>query len=307
MDDGFVRVSGNRQLAYRATGPVRGFPILFFHGLAESRLTTHPDGSILSELGIRLIAIDRPGVGLSDAHPRRRLLDWPTDIAMLADHLGCPKFAIIGHSAGAPYVAACAYAMPERILSASIVSGICPFSFRLLRPMLTSKFCKIGVPLFCVPAITRPAIWAGIKYARPRVRRIYERHLAHLGEADRDAMADPALKDMRILSLLEAVRQGPEGLCEDIVLLRRSWGFAIEEIKFPIRVWHGDLDKIVDISFGRELLRLIPDSRAEFRSGIGHNVLFSHWRQIISITWADGFSNMERPLEPANDRHILLP
>ena len=36
------------------------------------------------EAGIRLIAVDRPGIGLSDHQPDRTILDWPEDVAHLA-------------------------------------------------------------------------------------------------------------------------------------------------------------------------------------------------------------------------------
>jgi pimeloyl-ACP methyl ester carboxylesterase len=287
MDDGYIEVDGDRRLAYRSTGPADGFPLFFFHGLGQSRLTVHPDESIIDDLGIRLVAIDRPGVGLSDPQPKRILLDWPADVSVIADRLGYQQFAILGHSAGAPYVAACAYAMPERILSATIVSGISPPSRSLLRPMLASQFWKMGMLLFCVPALTRPVIWAVVAYARPRASRLYGRHLAHLPEADRQAMADPAMREMRIVSMLEAFRQGPEGLCEDIALLRRAWGFDVEAIEMPVRVIHGERDNIVDVSFGRELVRRIPNCLPDFRPELGHNMLLSHWREILSAAKDD--------------------
>jgi pimeloyl-ACP methyl ester carboxylesterase len=292
MDEDFIELDGGRSLAYCAMGPVDGFPLFFFHGLAQSRLTTHPDESIVEELGIRLITIDRPGVGLSDPQPGRTFLDWPRDMSAVAEHLGCPQFAIFGHSAGAPYVAACALAMPDRVLAATIVSGMSPPSPRLVRPMLASEFWKIGLLLVSVPAVTRPVIWAGIKYARPRVDRLYERHLAHLPEADRAVMADPAMKEMRIVSLLESFRQGSEGIYEDVALLRRPWGFDVEAIQLPVRVWHGELDNIVDVSFGRELARRMPNSVAEFRPELGHNMLFSHWQEILSGIQDDGYRKL---------------
>ena len=251
-------------------------------GLGRARLTVHPDASIIEDLGIRLVTIDRPGVGLSDPQPDRTLLDWPGDMSVIADRLGYRRFAIFGHSAGAPYVAACAYAIPERILSATIVSGISPPGRRLVLPMLSSEFWKIGMLLFCVPAVARPVLWAGIKFARPRTHRLYARHLARLPQADREAMADPAMKDMRITSMLEAFRQGPEGLYEDITLLRRAWGFDVGAIHMPVRVVHGELDSIVSVSFGRELARRIPNSVPDFRPELGHNMLLSHWREILA-------------------------
>lgn len=282
MRDDAVMVDGGRRLAYRVAGPDDGFPVLFFHGLAQSRLTMHPDESIVEKLGIRLIVPDRPGVGLSDPCRRRRLRQWPADVTALADHLECPRFAIFGHSAGAPYVVSCAHAMPERVLSATIVSGMSEPSVRLCRALFASEFWKITLFLFLLPPLTRPVLSAGIRYSRPRAAAVFERHLANLPPADRAAMADPAVKQMRIDSMLEAFRQGAEGVCEDVAILRRSWGLDFSSIQVPVRILHGEEDPIVNVSLGRELARRLPDCQLECRPGVGHNMLFSQWEEILA-------------------------
>jgi len=43
-------------------------------------MVRHPDDALAASLGIRLIAVDRPGIGLSTGRPGRRLLDWPGDV-----------------------------------------------------------------------------------------------------------------------------------------------------------------------------------------------------------------------------------
>ena len=54
--------------------------------------------------GIRIIAPDRPGLGLSTRLPGRQIADWPNDVRELADALGIARFAVIGISGGGPYV-----------------------------------------------------------------------------------------------------------------------------------------------------------------------------------------------------------
>src|SRR3990167_2420836 len=51
----------------------------------------------------------------------------PDDVEMFADCLGINKFSIVGHSGGAPFVAACAYKIPYRLYGTAIVSGPAPF------------------------------------------------------------------------------------------------------------------------------------------------------------------------------------
>jgi pimeloyl-ACP methyl ester carboxylesterase len=65
------------------------------------------------DLGVRLIAADRPGFGGSDDQPGRSIGDWATDVAALADHLGRPCFTLRGVSAGDPYARGCASCSPS--------------------------------------------------------------------------------------------------------------------------------------------------------------------------------------------------
>jgi pimeloyl-ACP methyl ester carboxylesterase len=57
---------------------------------------------------VRLVTVDRPGIGGSDVLPRRTFSDWPRDVVELADALGVDEFGVVGWSAGGPYAAACA-------------------------------------------------------------------------------------------------------------------------------------------------------------------------------------------------------
>jgi pimeloyl-ACP methyl ester carboxylesterase len=82
---------------------------------------------MLRRLGIRLIAIDRPGVGLSSFQPNRRLSDWPADVDALADELELVRFSVLGYSGGGPYAAACAARIPQRLIAAAMVSSVAPF------------------------------------------------------------------------------------------------------------------------------------------------------------------------------------
>ena len=89
-----IRLADGRNLSYEDVGAPNGTPILYCHGVPSSRVEWHMWGNqaMLEQLGVRLIAIDRPGVGSSTFQPKRHLSDWPADITALADQLGSSAF-----------------------------------------------------------------------------------------------------------------------------------------------------------------------------------------------------------------------
>jgi pimeloyl-ACP methyl ester carboxylesterase len=125
----YFTTSDGRVLGYDEYGPEDGKPLFYFHGTPSSRLEWRMFGTaqLATELHLRVIAMDRPGMGLSDFQPARRLGDWPTDVVALADRLNISRFAVLGYSGGGPYAAVCALAIPERLVSVGMVSGAGPF------------------------------------------------------------------------------------------------------------------------------------------------------------------------------------
>ena len=79
---------------------------------------------------MRLISPDRPGIGRSERQPGRTLLDWPADVAALADELEVSRFAVMGWSAGGAYAAACAFALPERVSAVALIASVIPATGR---------------------------------------------------------------------------------------------------------------------------------------------------------------------------------
>jgi pimeloyl-ACP methyl ester carboxylesterase len=124
--DSTVRLHDGRVIGVAMVGDSDGFAIVHCHGSGSSRLEVMLLAEAAAAQGIRLIGLDRPGVGRSDPKPGYRLLDWPGDVAEVADQLGIERFGIEGISAGGPYVLACAYAIPQRLTACGLVSTVSP-------------------------------------------------------------------------------------------------------------------------------------------------------------------------------------
>ena len=144
-----VTLKDGRRLGFAEYGASTGRPVFHFHGSGSSRFE-HPSAeSMLDLMGIRFISVDRPGHGLSDFQPQRRLVDWPGDVCYIADHLGIGEFYVEGYSAGAPHALACAHQLPERVLAGAVYGCVAPMN----RPGAYQ-----GLPFFNRPWQNLPAV-----------------------------------------------------------------------------------------------------------------------------------------------------
>ena len=74
--DNMIKLADGRVLGYAEYGDSLGYPIFYFHGGQESRLSSKFMDSVANNLNIRVISPDRPGVGLSTFQKNRQFLDW---------------------------------------------------------------------------------------------------------------------------------------------------------------------------------------------------------------------------------------
>jgi len=276
------RLADGRRLGYLEYGDPDGLPVLLFHGLPASRLQGHPDRSIAADTGVRLIGVDRPGYGLSDYQPNRALLDWPADVAALADGLGLDRFAIVGISGGGPYAAACAWKIPERLSAVTLVSPMgrladdaetlanMPWISRFMLSLAQRNEGSLRLPGTVLRMVARH--WMGGYLGVMN---------AHLPAVDRKIYHRPAVQALIRADLLEAFRNGPDGAVHDIVLLARPWGFTPRDIHMPVQLWHGEQDTTVPIRIARSLAASIPDCRPHFLDQAGHYLFVDCWRQIL--------------------------
>lgn len=288
--DRTIRLPDGRLLGYREFGDPQGVPVFFFHGIPGSRCSAAPVGERAREHGVRIIGVDRPGMGLSTFKPRRTFLDWPADIAALAEELRLRRFSIVGVSGGAAYVAACALRMPHRIAQASIVSGMGPMetrgATRGMRGMTRRRRMEIALARRA-PHLT---MWLGRgtirKDADPRLADVVAMMIEEMAPADRQLLVQPEIAEAVRCDFSEAFRQGSQGVIWDLILYARPWGFRLEDIPIDVHVWHGDEDVTVPIAFGQALATTIPRSRPRFFRGEGHMMAITYAEDLLRMAVA---------------------
>lgn len=276
-----IRLRDGRKLGYAEYGSPNGKPVFLFHGIPGSRLLRHLDDSIATVLNVRLIVPDRPGMGLSDFKPGRRLLDWPGDVLELADVLGIERFAVAGFSAGGPYAAACGYALAQRLTTVGIISGVGPLEAPdALKGMLSSNRMGYAVGRWMPWFLWRLIFgmyYRGVRHHPEKLAQMSEEE----PEADRAIFAESDVRQIFIENFAEAFRQGTDGAAWEGWLLARSWGFKLAKITVPVYLWQGEADVVVTPAMGRYMANQLPNCHARFLPGEGHLVFITHWQEIL--------------------------
>ena len=266
-----------RRLSYAVYGMPGGRPVFYFHGWPSSRLEARLHEVTAMQKSVCLIAIDRPGFGLSDFQPRRRILDWPQDVLAVATALGIARFAIIGVSGGGPHALACACLMPERLTTVALLGSTGPLS----EPHATAGMMPQNRQLF---SLARSAPWLLRLFLEWRARQVRRDFTHFITRVTKDmAAADhaffashPQMRSQMREAFVDACRSGARGASWEARLFTRPWGFRLGDISKEVLLWQGEDDHNVPASMGRALAAALPHCQATLYPGEGHLSLFLH-------------------------------
>jgi pimeloyl-ACP methyl ester carboxylesterase len=270
MLEASVTLSDGRLLAYTDLGAPRGPVVLYFHGAPTTRLDLAIFEDAFAERGVRVVSPDRPGYGGSSPQPGRRLEDWPSDVAALANHLGVEHFAVMALSSGGPYAVACTALLPDLVASAGIVAGVTDFGW----PGAWNGYPADEATLMRIGDEAGAVAWCEDRYG-PDGSGFMEAGLGELGPADQAALQDEALATAFMTTVGEAFRQGVGGYAQDITLQGRPWSFDAAVIHAPVWILHGEADTVVPVAHARQTAEMIPGARLLTWPDDGHISIFT--------------------------------
>ena len=277
-----VTLRDGRELGYAEFGDPLGVPTFFFHGLPSTRLSAAMIDAGATANKVRLIAPDRPGVGLSDDEPNRTFLSWADDVEELANALGLARYAVMGVSGALPYVCACLLKHPERLLGAAIVSGLGPLDVpgvldgmnretrTLYRLALRSpRLGRMWMRMFATAARTSPTL-------------VYRQQMSYLPEVDRAYFESEDMTELRQRDLEEAFRRGPAAASLEAELHVTDWGFKLSDVTSPVLLWVDEADRHHPIKMGRYLAEALPACVPMFVPGVGAFGFIDRMDEIVS-------------------------
>jgi pimeloyl-ACP methyl ester carboxylesterase len=173
--------------------------------------------------------------------------------------------------------------MRARVQAIAVVSGAPPIAdlsdqsglLKLYRSMLALHRTNPRL-LRALFHVARP--FATIRYPYRWIRRVLR-----LQPCDAEALRDAAAFEACFGSQRRAWRGSAKGVIIDAQIYAEPWGFKLEDIGVPVRLWHGKQDRAFSFRVAEEVERRLPNCTARYVDGAGHYSLpIRHMREILA-------------------------
>lgn len=280
LDDG-------RLLAFDDVGDSGGVPVLYVHGSPDSRRARHPHDGLAERLGVRLVAVDRPGAGLSTPHATGTFGSFADDSVALADRLGIDQWRALAWSAGAPYALAIAARHPARTQRVAVAAGLVPFAAYATpgiladadggRRMVAELGAELGPQGLAEMAAPMLAPY-------PCDHALACEHVLETADLTRRAELDsiPGSLDALAWGVADSVTGGLGGLARDLELQVEAPDVDWSAVVAPVDLWYGHFDTTAPPAFGTWWAEHLPAAELTVVPDAGHLVALSHWEAILA-------------------------
>jgi pimeloyl-ACP methyl ester carboxylesterase len=270
--EGTVGVGGKRRLGFAEFGPADGRAVVWLHGTPGARRQIPQEARAYAEReGVRIIGIDRPGIGSSTPHVYSSIVHWADDLEVLAERLDLDPLIVIGLSGGGPYALAAAQALPHRVKAVGVLGGVAPTV-----GVDAVKGGLVGIGRLAAPAlkVARAPLGVGLTGALRLAKPFADQAIGVYGRlspaGDRALLSRPEFKAMFIDDLLNGSRKQISAPLADVILFSKHWGFELADVKVPVVWWHGDADHIVPFAHGVHMAARLPDAELRPLHGESH-------------------------------------
>ncbi|MFC7448812.1 alpha/beta fold hydrolase [Rhodococcus daqingensis] len=281
-----IATHDGRNLAYAEVGDPRGPLVIHNHGGPSSRLEARLFAGAATRNRLRLICVDRPGIGQSDPQRTRSYSGWADDLVTIADELGYHEFGVTGWSEGGPWaLAAAAYVDPARLRHVSSIAGgsYGAFGDNWAADQL-SKADALGgtLALRCTPGFR--LMYATLGVVATHFRGTFVKQLSRtVNDYDRQILTQADVETAFRDASAECFAHGSDGLVRDSELLYRSWAFDVATIERPVHMWQGTDDRLVADSINKAVADRMPGAVWHSVEGAGHFVAIGSADDILAV------------------------
>ena len=266
-----------RRLAYRKYGNGEQTVIYFHESVGCSRLLPGTD-ALASQLGLTLIAVERPGTGFSDPVDQYSFATTSADVEDLMDALGLKEVALLGFLSGAAHALAAAARLQHRVKHLMLVSGRGPAGYNhadggsitSLRQHLSKQ------PWLLTTFFNILRSRATESTNRALILRFYG-----ASESEKTFFAaNPDVLEHIVKASLESLVVSASGVAGEIRCLTNPTKIDLNPISASISVWHGANDTLSPLS---NLLAELEGLEFDLRvfENQGCTIMYQHWEDVL--------------------------
>jgi pimeloyl-ACP methyl ester carboxylesterase len=251
-----ITTPDGRTLAYFEVGDPKGPLVLHNHGGPSSRLEARLFADAAAKHRLRLICVDRPGIGQSSLQKARSYSGWAGDLTAIADALGYHEFGVTGWSEGGPWALAAAASIdPVRLRHVTSIAGgsYGTFGDNWAKDHLSKQDALGGfLALHFEPGFR--LMYAAIGITAEHFRETYIKQLRNVvNDYDRQILQQPGFETPFSEASAECFAHGSDGLVRDSELLYRRWAFDVSTIERRVHMWQGLDDRLVTAAIHQQV------------------------------------------------------
>jgi pimeloyl-ACP methyl ester carboxylesterase len=279
--------AGARTVGFYEYGDPAGAPVMVFHGTPACGAGFGWADEPARERGLRLVAPDRPGVGLSSRDADGWTVGaYPPMVAEVADALGIDTYAVWGYSGGGPYAVACAAAPAGRVTRAAVAAGMGEVGAWATEDDFEKTDRQMLQLARKRPRMAKLVMAVSVRLARMAPKQALKSFDKQLSESDRKVLADLGPPDEAMALFTQSVLKGATGVVHDYLALGRAWGVDYAAVTVPVRIFQGDADTMVPPRHADGLHERIPAADVVRWPGEGHLGTVTHAPEILD--WLAG-------------------
>jgi pimeloyl-ACP methyl ester carboxylesterase len=280
------RLADGRRIGYAEFGDPNGATVLALHGTPGSRFMFALTDQAARARGLRIVAPERPGYGLSDFRRSTSLAEAAGDMTAFAEALGLERLAIIGVSGGGPFAIAAASAMAQRTVLLGVISPVGPIAECRGRIRMTTLHRLIFTRIGRSPPAIASFFWSLRSLVRFAPGVAYRALMQRVPHSDRAVLTRMEVRANLQTALREGLRSGIGGARQDLRLFCAPWGLALKDIDVPTVIWQGSDDPIVPPGAAYDLAETLPNCRLDVIQGGGHYWVFGQFERVLDAVQA---------------------
>ncbi len=289
MTDLTFDLADERKLGYALYGPADGNPVLYLHGTPSSRLEPQLVNvwggnleQLLKQYRICLVAVDRPGIGLSSLHKECNYTSFANDVMALLQYLGIQSCPIFCWSGGGPYALTFAKLFPKAVTKVCMIAAISS-SFGD-----EDVYAQMGWnKMYFNTARYTPMLLQGTLEAVKRTNPSSPppQSLYDLSNVDYALIKNvDHLNALLQLTIKEALHTGNAGAVQEAKRYFEPLPYSLEEIAVPVHFWWGTEDNVVTYIHAKNMERQLPQVTPHYEASEGHlSIYINCFEEVLQV------------------------